>query len=181
MVSILEGLAGEGVHQGLSRTLGLRWRTAHLLKEPALPLLDQVLPKPPLVVGMRHSLTQAHTRGGTGLGTWSGQHWWLETHSFCGLSMWPTASHLLPSCSSHREGVMFGMEVGPTALRNSLPIGWFLYTLGQRAKIGGLREPWYVVEKDSAKGDVFVVSRQALAAPAVCARPGRAVRAARRQ
>uniref|UniRef100_A0A2I2ZAB5 Mitochondrial tRNA-specific 2-thiouridylase 1 n=1 Tax=Gorilla gorilla gorilla TaxID=9595 RepID=A0A2I2ZAB5_GORGO len=35
--------------------------------------------------------------------------------------------------------------------------GWFLYTLGQRANIGGLREPWYVVEKDSVKGDVFVV------------------------
>ncbi|XP_031993952.1 mitochondrial tRNA-specific 2-thiouridylase 1 isoform X6 [Hylobates moloch] len=34
--------------------------------------------------------------------------------------------------------------------------GWFLYTLGQRANIGGLREPWYVVEKDSVKGDVFV-------------------------
>ncbi|XP_066214804.1 mitochondrial tRNA-specific 2-thiouridylase 1 isoform X3 [Saccopteryx leptura] len=34
--------------------------------------------------------------------------------------------------------------------------GWFLYTLGQRAKIGGLREPWYVVEKDGTKGDVFV-------------------------
>lgn len=30
--------------------------------------------------------------------------------------------------------------------------------MGQRANIGGLREPWYVVEKDSAKGDVFVVS-----------------------
>ncbi|XP_058424120.1 mitochondrial tRNA-specific 2-thiouridylase 1 isoform X3 [Diceros bicornis minor] len=37
--------------------------------------------------------------------------------------------------------------------------GWFLYTLGQRAKIGGLREPWYVVEKDGAKGDVFVAPR----------------------
>ncbi|XP_036905257.1 mitochondrial tRNA-specific 2-thiouridylase 1 isoform X3 [Sturnira hondurensis] len=34
--------------------------------------------------------------------------------------------------------------------------GWFLFTLGQRANIGGLRKPWYVVEKDSAKGDVFV-------------------------
>uniref|UniRef100_A0A673U199 Mitochondrial tRNA-specific 2-thiouridylase 1 n=1 Tax=Suricata suricatta TaxID=37032 RepID=A0A673U199_SURSU len=34
--------------------------------------------------------------------------------------------------------------------------GWFLYTLGQRAKISGLRERWYVVEKDGAKGDVFV-------------------------
>ncbi|XP_063478646.1 mitochondrial tRNA-specific 2-thiouridylase 1 isoform X9 [Symphalangus syndactylus] len=37
--------------------------------------------------------------------------------------------------------------------------GWFLYTLGQRANIGGLREPWYVVEKDSVKGDVFVAPR----------------------
>lgn len=37
--------------------------------------------------------------------------------------------------------------------------GWFLYTLGQRAKIGGLREPWYVVEKDSTRGDVFVAPR----------------------
>ncbi|XP_076767952.1 mitochondrial tRNA-specific 2-thiouridylase 1 isoform X2 [Arvicanthis niloticus] len=37
--------------------------------------------------------------------------------------------------------------------------GWFLYTLGQRAKISGLREPWYVVEKDSTKGDVLVAPR----------------------
>ncbi|XP_014407799.1 mitochondrial tRNA-specific 2-thiouridylase 1 isoform X12 [Camelus dromedarius] len=37
--------------------------------------------------------------------------------------------------------------------------GWFLYTLGQRAKIGGLREPWYVVEKDGTKGDVLVAPR----------------------
>ncbi|XP_008592117.1 PREDICTED: mitochondrial tRNA-specific 2-thiouridylase 1 isoform X3 [Galeopterus variegatus] len=34
--------------------------------------------------------------------------------------------------------------------------GWFLYTLGQRAKISGLREPWYVVEKDDSTGNVFV-------------------------
>ncbi|XP_033089465.1 mitochondrial tRNA-specific 2-thiouridylase 1 isoform X7 [Trachypithecus francoisi] len=38
--------------------------------------------------------------------------------------------------------------------------GWFLYTLGQRANIGGLREPWYVVEKDGAKGNVFVAPRK---------------------
>ncbi|XP_011227707.1 mitochondrial tRNA-specific 2-thiouridylase 1 isoform X2 [Ailuropoda melanoleuca] len=37
--------------------------------------------------------------------------------------------------------------------------GWFLYTLGQRAKISGLQEPWYVVEKDGTKGDVFVAPR----------------------
>ncbi|XP_047721830.1 mitochondrial tRNA-specific 2-thiouridylase 1 isoform X3 [Prionailurus viverrinus] len=37
--------------------------------------------------------------------------------------------------------------------------GWFLYTLGQRARIGGLREPWYVVDKDGTKGDVFVAPR----------------------
>lgn len=30
--------------------------------------------------------------------------------------------------------------------------------MGQRAKISGLREPWYVVEKDGTKGDVLVVS-----------------------
>uniref|UniRef100_A0A8C9LX38 Mitochondrial tRNA-specific 2-thiouridylase 1 n=1 Tax=Piliocolobus tephrosceles TaxID=591936 RepID=A0A8C9LX38_9PRIM len=38
--------------------------------------------------------------------------------------------------------------------------GWFLYTLGQRANIGGLREPWYVVEKDGVKGNVFVAPRK---------------------
>ncbi|XP_030616656.1 mitochondrial tRNA-specific 2-thiouridylase 1 isoform X5 [Delphinapterus leucas] len=37
--------------------------------------------------------------------------------------------------------------------------GWFLYTLGQRANIGGLREPWYVVEKDGTRGDVLVAPR----------------------
>ncbi|KAF6122326.1 tRNA 5-methylaminomethyl-2-thiouridylate methyltransferase [Phyllostomus discolor] len=37
--------------------------------------------------------------------------------------------------------------------------GWFLFTLGQRARIGGLREPWYVAEKDGATGDVFVAPR----------------------
>ncbi|XP_044535805.1 mitochondrial tRNA-specific 2-thiouridylase 1 [Gracilinanus agilis] len=34
--------------------------------------------------------------------------------------------------------------------------GCFLFTLGQGAKIGGLRDPWYVVEKDLRSGDVFV-------------------------
>ncbi|KAB1270202.1 Mitochondrial tRNA-specific 2-thiouridylase 1 [Camelus dromedarius] len=43
--------------------------------------------------------------------------------------------------------------------RETISIGWFLYTLGQRAKIGGLREPWYVVEKDGTKGDVLVAPR----------------------
>ncbi|XP_054551950.1 mitochondrial tRNA-specific 2-thiouridylase 1 isoform X1 [Talpa occidentalis] len=37
--------------------------------------------------------------------------------------------------------------------------GWFLFTLGQRANLGGLREPWYVVDKDSATGDVLVAPR----------------------
>ncbi|XP_036596571.1 mitochondrial tRNA-specific 2-thiouridylase 1 isoform X1 [Trichosurus vulpecula] len=36
--------------------------------------------------------------------------------------------------------------------------GCFLFTLGQGAKLGGLRDPWYVVEKDVSSGDVFVVS-----------------------
>ncbi|XP_061496285.1 mitochondrial tRNA-specific 2-thiouridylase 1 isoform X2 [Rhineura floridana] len=34
--------------------------------------------------------------------------------------------------------------------------GWFLYTLGQRAKIGGLKDAWFVVDKDIASGDLFV-------------------------
>ncbi|XP_042325859.1 mitochondrial tRNA-specific 2-thiouridylase 1 isoform X2 [Sceloporus undulatus] len=34
--------------------------------------------------------------------------------------------------------------------------GWFLYTFGQRARIGGLKEAWFVVDKNVASGDVFV-------------------------
>ncbi|XP_076010581.1 mitochondrial tRNA-specific 2-thiouridylase 1 [Genypterus blacodes] len=34
--------------------------------------------------------------------------------------------------------------------------GWFTLTLGQRAKIGGLHEAWFVVDKDISTGDVLV-------------------------
>lgn len=34
--------------------------------------------------------------------------------------------------------------------------GWFTLTLGQRARIGGQRDPWFVVDKDIGTGDVFV-------------------------
>ncbi|XP_074482174.1 mitochondrial tRNA-specific 2-thiouridylase 1 [Sebastes fasciatus] len=34
--------------------------------------------------------------------------------------------------------------------------GWFTLTLGQRARIGGQKHPWFVVDKDTATGDVFV-------------------------
>ncbi|XP_075711177.1 mitochondrial tRNA-specific 2-thiouridylase 1 isoform X1 [Rhinoderma darwinii] len=34
--------------------------------------------------------------------------------------------------------------------------GWFLFTLGQRSRIGGLRDAWFVVDKDVATGDIFV-------------------------
>nr|XP_003221566.1 PREDICTED: mitochondrial tRNA-specific 2-thiouridylase 1 isoform X1 [Anolis carolinensis] len=34
--------------------------------------------------------------------------------------------------------------------------GWFLYTLGQRARISGLKDAWFVVDKNTASGDVFV-------------------------
>ncbi|KAI9516942.1 hypothetical protein NQZ68_011419 [Dissostichus eleginoides] len=34
--------------------------------------------------------------------------------------------------------------------------GWFTMTLGQRAKIGGQRDPFFVVDKDITTGDVFV-------------------------
>uniref|UniRef100_UPI00398F0C4B mitochondrial tRNA-specific 2-thiouridylase 1 isoform X2 n=1 Tax=Pristiophorus japonicus TaxID=55135 RepID=UPI00398F0C4B len=34
--------------------------------------------------------------------------------------------------------------------------GWFLFTLGQRARIGGQRDAWFVVDKDINTGTVFV-------------------------
>ncbi|XP_037244943.1 mitochondrial tRNA-specific 2-thiouridylase 1 isoform X3 [Falco biarmicus] len=34
--------------------------------------------------------------------------------------------------------------------------GWFLYTIGQRARLAGLKDPWFVVDKDVSTGDVFV-------------------------
>ncbi|XP_014863208.1 PREDICTED: mitochondrial tRNA-specific 2-thiouridylase 1 isoform X1 [Poecilia mexicana] len=34
--------------------------------------------------------------------------------------------------------------------------GWFTLTLGQRAKIGGQKDAWFVVDKDIVTGDVFV-------------------------
>lgn len=71
------------------------------------------------------------------------------------LSGWPLVVHGAPPPVPRRCGLV---ERDRARLTENVPAGWFLYTLGQRAKIGGLREPWYVVEKDSATGDVFVVS-----------------------
>ncbi|CAJ0936723.1 unnamed protein product, partial [Ranitomeya imitator] len=34
--------------------------------------------------------------------------------------------------------------------------GWFLFTLGQRARIGGQRDAWFVVDKDVATSEIFV-------------------------
>ncbi|CAH2278258.1 mitochondrial tRNA-specific 2-thiouridylase 1 isoform X1 [Pelobates cultripes] len=34
--------------------------------------------------------------------------------------------------------------------------GWFLYTLGQRARIGGQRDAWFVVDKDVSTATVYV-------------------------
>ncbi|XP_007906421.1 mitochondrial tRNA-specific 2-thiouridylase 1 isoform X2 [Callorhinchus milii] len=34
--------------------------------------------------------------------------------------------------------------------------GWFLFTLGQRARIGGQTDAWFVVDKEISTGDVFV-------------------------
>lgn len=39
----------------------------------------------------------------------------------------------------------------------SVHTGWFTLTLGQRARIGGQRDAWFVVDKDIVAGDVFVV------------------------
>lgn len=43
------------------------------------------------------------------------------------------------------------------SLRVSVHPGWFTLTLGQRARIGGQRDAWFVVDKDITTGDVFVV------------------------
>uniref|UniRef100_A0A8B9HQA2 Mitochondrial tRNA-specific 2-thiouridylase 1 n=1 Tax=Astyanax mexicanus TaxID=7994 RepID=A0A8B9HQA2_ASTMX len=34
--------------------------------------------------------------------------------------------------------------------------GWFTFTLGQRARIGGQKDPWFVVDKDITTGEIFV-------------------------
>lgn len=39
----------------------------------------------------------------------------------------------------------------------SIHPGWFTLTLGQRARIGGQKDAWFVVDKDIATGNVFVV------------------------
>lgn len=44
------------------------------------------------------------------------------------------------------------------ALHFYISLGWFLYTIGQRARLAGLRDAWFVVDKDVSTGDVFVVS-----------------------
>lgn len=41
----------------------------------------------------------------------------------------------------------------------SVHTGWFTLTLGQRARIGGQRDAWFVVDKDITTGDVFVVGK----------------------
>lgn len=37
------------------------------------------------------------------------------------------------------------------------PSGWFTFTLGQRARIGGQKDPWFVVDKDIMTGEIFIV------------------------
>uniref|UniRef100_A0A673C752 Mitochondrial tRNA-specific 2-thiouridylase 1 n=1 Tax=Sphaeramia orbicularis TaxID=375764 RepID=A0A673C752_9TELE len=39
---------------------------------------------------------------------------------------------------------------------SSVHSGWFTLTLGQRARIGGQKDPWFVVDKDIGTGNVFV-------------------------
>lgn len=38
------------------------------------------------------------------------------------------------------------------------PTGWFTFTLGQRARIGGQKDPWFVVDKDVTTSEIFIVS-----------------------
>ncbi|TSK13168.1 Mitochondrial tRNA-specific 2-thiouridylase 1 [Bagarius yarrelli] len=34
--------------------------------------------------------------------------------------------------------------------------GWFTFTLGQRARIGGQKDAWFVVDKDTTTGEIFI-------------------------
>ncbi|XP_053572582.1 mitochondrial tRNA-specific 2-thiouridylase 1 isoform X2 [Bombina bombina] len=52
-----------------------------------------------------------------------------------------------------KPGNFVSMEDGKIMGRHK---GWFLFTLGQRARIGGLRDAWFVVDKDVTTGDIFV-------------------------
>lgn len=48
------------------------------------------------------------------------------------------------------------------ALHFHIPLGWFLYTIGQRARLAGQQDAWFVVDKDVSTGDIFVVSELTL-------------------
>ncbi|XP_054999153.1 mitochondrial tRNA-specific 2-thiouridylase 1 isoform X1 [Sorex araneus] len=85
-------------------------------------------------------ILQVRGRGGRG-----GQGWPV-----------PGGQRVTPVCPQYlqpRPGRFISVEDGAVLGTHK---GWFLYTLGQRAKLGGLREPWYVVDKDGATGDVLV-------------------------
>uniref|UniRef100_A0A6J0TYF7 Mitochondrial tRNA-specific 2-thiouridylase 1 n=1 Tax=Pogona vitticeps TaxID=103695 RepID=A0A6J0TYF7_9SAUR len=52
-----------------------------------------------------------------------------------------------------RPGNFVSIEDGKVLGRHK---GFFLYTFGQGAKIGGLKDAWFVVDKNTVSGDVFV-------------------------
>ncbi|XP_056133578.1 mitochondrial tRNA-specific 2-thiouridylase 1 [Lampris incognitus] len=52
-----------------------------------------------------------------------------------------------------KPGNLVSIEDGTIMGRHQ---GWFTLTLGQRARIGGQRDPWFVVDKDITGSDVFV-------------------------
>ncbi|NIG60785.1 mitochondrial tRNA-specific 2-thiouridylase 1 [Pontoporia blainvillei] len=89
--------------------------------------------------------------------TWSGVGLTCRKDEGCGSDM-DTPKGLVPwrrpSPRFGPDGLPFLVLLEGAGLRR-----WFLYTLGQRANIGGLREPWYVVEKDGTRGDVLVAPR----------------------
>lgn len=52
-----------------------------------------------------------------------------------------------------RPGNFVSIETGKVMGEHK---GWFTFTLGQRARIGGQRDAWFVVDKDITTNDLFV-------------------------
>ncbi|XP_017601501.1 PREDICTED: mitochondrial tRNA-specific 2-thiouridylase 1 isoform X3 [Corvus brachyrhynchos] len=61
-------------------------------------------------------------------------------------SLWPT--YLEP-----QPGNFISIEDKKVMGRHK---GWFLFTIGQRARLAGLKDAWFVVDKDVSTGDVYV-------------------------
>lgn len=79
--------------------------------------------------------------------------------------VWPASRGLIISvlkCRENKREKNVQTEFFTSCWRHvvcRVSAGWFTMTLGQRARIGGQKDAWFVVDKDVSTGDVFVVRR----------------------